>query len=96
MWECLAVRGLALRTLRHSSAVLGDNIYVYGGLLNRNPSSDLMVLNTGLQNPAFKSMTSSFFLAVVVCFLCVTMTSFLLVALTWTPVKTSGQLPPAL
>lgn len=54
MWKCLAVKGLALRTLRHSSAVVGDNIYVYGGLLNGNPTSDLMVLNTGLQNPALK------------------------------------------
>ncbi|XP_029693998.1 kelch domain-containing protein 3-like isoform X5 [Takifugu rubripes] len=46
IWECLAVRGVALTTLRHSSAVVGDNIYVYGGLLKGNPTNDLMVFNT--------------------------------------------------
>ncbi|XP_030290885.1 rab9 effector protein with kelch motifs [Sparus aurata] len=63
-WECLAIRGVALRSLRHSAAAVGDNIYVYGGILAGNPTSDLMVFNT--------------------------------VSLTWTPVKTSGLLPPAL
>ncbi|KAM9322313.1 uncharacterized protein KZ484_020534 [Pholidichthys leucotaenia] len=63
-WDCLAVGGVALRALRHSSAVIGDNIYVYGGMVDGNPTDDLMVCNT--------------------------------VSLTWTPVKTSGSLPPAL
>ncbi|KAM8744233.1 uncharacterized protein AB9X84_018278 isoform 1-T3 [Acanthopagrus schlegelii] len=63
-WECLAVRGVALRSLRHSAVAVGDNIYVYGGILGGNPTNDLMVFNT--------------------------------VSLTWTPVKTSGLLPPAL
>ncbi|GLD51789.1 rab9 effector protein with kelch motifs [Lates japonicus] len=63
-WECLAIGGVALRTLRHSSVAVGDNIYVYGGILGGNPADDLLVFNT--------------------------------VSLTWTPVKTSGSLPPAL
>ncbi|XP_041825479.1 rab9 effector protein with kelch motifs isoform X3 [Melanotaenia boesemani] len=63
-WECLATRGLALRALRNSSVAIGDNIYVYGGLLKGSPTDDLMVFNT--------------------------------VSLIWTPVKTSGSVPPAL
>ncbi|XP_037609013.1 rab9 effector protein with kelch motifs isoform X1 [Sebastes umbrosus] len=63
-WDCLAVGGVALRTLRHSSVAVGDNIYVYGGIVGGNPTDDLMVFNTA--------------------------------SLTWTPVKTSGSLPPAL
>ncbi|XP_045922425.1 rab9 effector protein with kelch motifs [Micropterus dolomieu] len=63
-WECLAVKGVALRSLRHSSVAVGDNIYVYGGILEGNPTNDLLVFNT--------------------------------VSFTWTPVKTSGSLPPAL
>lgn len=47
-WDCLTVGGVALRTLRHSSVAVGDNIYVYGGILGGNPTNDLMVFNTGL------------------------------------------------
>lgn len=46
-WDCSAVSGVALRTLRHSSVAVGDNIYVYGGLLEGRPTNDLMVFNTG-------------------------------------------------
>nr|XP_020456647.1 host cell factor 2-like [Monopterus albus] len=63
-WDSLATGGVALRTLRHSSAAVGENIYVYGGSLGGSPTNDLMVFNT--------------------------------VSLMWTPVKTSGSLPPAL
>ncbi|XP_071322896.1 rab9 effector protein with kelch motifs isoform X1 [Trachinotus anak] len=63
-WDCLAMGGVALRTLRHSSVAVGDNIYVYGGILGGSPVDDLLVFST--------------------------------VSLTWTPVKTSGSLPPAL
>ncbi|XP_072228179.1 uncharacterized protein [Leuresthes tenuis] len=63
-WECLATGGVAFRALRHSSVAIGDNIYMYGGILKGSPTDDLMVFNT--------------------------------VSLTWTPVKTSGSLPPAL
>ncbi|CAB1435445.1 unnamed protein product [Pleuronectes platessa] len=63
-WDCLATGGVAVRTLRHSSAAVGDNIYVYGGILGGNRTDDLLVFNT--------------------------------VSLSWTPVKTSGSLPPAL
>uniref|UniRef100_A0AAQ6IJ09 Uncharacterized protein n=1 Tax=Anabas testudineus TaxID=64144 RepID=A0AAQ6IJ09_ANATE len=63
-WDCLEIGGVALRTIRHSSVAIGDNIYVYGGLLGGSPTDDLMVFNT--------------------------------VSLIWTPVKTSGSLPPAL
>ncbi|XP_023265474.1 kelch domain-containing protein 3-like [Seriola lalandi dorsalis] len=63
-WDCLATGGVALRTLSHSSVAVGDNIYVYGGILGGSPIDDLLVFST--------------------------------VSLTWTPVKTSGSLPPAL
>lgn len=46
-WEKLDTGGVALKTLRHSSAALGDNIYVYGGILNGTPTDDLMMFNTG-------------------------------------------------
>lgn len=46
-WDCVAVRGVALQSLRHSSVVVGDNIYVYGGVLGGNPTNDLLVFNTG-------------------------------------------------
>lgn len=75
IWECLAVRGVALTTLRHSSAVVGDNIYVYGGLLKGNPTNDLMVFNTGIQHPTLESITCSS-LKITVCVLCVAMTFF--------------------
>ncbi|XP_075885405.1 uncharacterized protein LOC142890337 [Nelusetta ayraudi] len=45
-WDCCAVSGVALRTLRHSSVAVGDNIHVYGGLLEGRPTNDLMVFNT--------------------------------------------------
>ncbi|XP_066506409.1 rab9 effector protein with kelch motifs [Hoplias malabaricus] len=45
-WEKLVTGGVAMKTLRHSSAALGDNIYVYGGVLDGIPSDDLMMFNT--------------------------------------------------
>ncbi|XP_073334432.1 uncharacterized protein [Pagrus major] len=67
-WECLAIGGVALRSLRHSVVAVGDNIYVYGGILGGNPTSDLMVFNTvsltwtpvktgGLLPPALRGAT---------------------------------------
>uniref|UniRef100_A0A3Q2VSC2 Zmp:0000001301 n=1 Tax=Haplochromis burtoni TaxID=8153 RepID=A0A3Q2VSC2_HAPBU len=47
-WECLAVGGVALRALRHCSAAAGENIYVYGGAVEGNPTDDLVVFNTSL------------------------------------------------
>lgn len=49
-WEKLDTVGVALKTLRHSSAALGDNIYVYGGILDGTPTDDLMMFNTGQQH----------------------------------------------
>ena len=46
-WDCLAVGGVALRTLGHSAVAVGDSIYAYGGLQEGNPTDDLMVFNTG-------------------------------------------------
>ncbi|KAL2087696.1 hypothetical protein ACEWY4_016524 [Coilia grayii] len=46
-WEKLPVSGVPLRTLNHSSVAVGDNIYVYGGLLDGVPTDDLMMFNTG-------------------------------------------------
>uniref|UniRef100_UPI0037E875CC rab9 effector protein with kelch motifs n=1 Tax=Semicossyphus pulcher TaxID=241346 RepID=UPI0037E875CC len=45
-WDSLAVGGVALGTLRHSSVAVGDNIYVYGGTVGGNLTDDLMVFNT--------------------------------------------------
>eukprot|EP00064_Thunnus_orientalis_P006896 superscaffoldBa00000739_g6915 len=45
-WECLTTGGVTLKTLGHSSVAVGDNIYVYGGMLEGNPTDDLMVFNT--------------------------------------------------
>ncbi|ROL54997.1 Rab9 effector protein with kelch motifs [Anabarilius grahami] len=45
-WEKLLSAGVSLRTLRHSAAALGENIYVYGGILDGVPTDDLMMFNT--------------------------------------------------
>ncbi|XP_074547020.1 uncharacterized protein LOC141805730 [Halichoeres trimaculatus] len=45
-WDCLAVGGVALRTLKHSSVAVGDSIYVYGGIVGGSPTDDLLVFNT--------------------------------------------------
>ncbi|XP_072515267.1 uncharacterized protein [Salminus brasiliensis] len=45
-WEKLVTGGVSLRSLRHSSVALGDNIYVYGGILDGVPTDDLMMFNT--------------------------------------------------
>ncbi|KAL6472374.1 hypothetical protein MHYP_G00185620 [Metynnis hypsauchen] len=44
-WEKLVTGGVSLRTLRHSSAALGDNIYVYGGMVDGTPTDNLMMFN---------------------------------------------------
>ncbi|XP_059400813.1 uncharacterized protein zmp:0000001301 [Carassius carassius] len=46
MWEKLQTAGVCLRTLRHSAAALGDNIYVFGGILDSVSTDDLMMFNT--------------------------------------------------
>ncbi|XP_051972833.1 host cell factor 1 isoform X1 [Xyrauchen texanus] len=45
-WEKLHTGGVSLRSLRHSSAALGENIYVYGGILDGVATDDLMMFNT--------------------------------------------------
>ncbi|XP_033870076.3 rab9 effector protein with kelch motifs [Acipenser ruthenus] len=62
-WEKLKTSGRAVQSLKHSSDVVGENIYVFGGILKGNACDDLLVFNT--------------------------------VALTWTPVKTTGSVPSA-
>ncbi|KAG9353662.1 hypothetical protein JZ751_011784, partial [Albula glossodonta] len=62
-WENLKTSGVSLRALKHSSAAVGDNIYVFGGILDGIVRDDLLMFNT--------------------------------VSMTWTPIKTSGHLPPA-
>nr|XP_029134321.1 protein GLUTELIN PRECURSOR ACCUMULATION 3-like isoform X2 [Labrus bergylta] len=32
-WNCLAVGGVVVKTLKHSSVAVGDSIYVYGGIV---------------------------------------------------------------
>ncbi|XP_034048004.1 rab9 effector protein with kelch motifs [Thalassophryne amazonica] len=45
-WDSLVTGAVALRAVHHSSVAVGDNIYVYGGILEGNPTDDLMVFNT--------------------------------------------------
>ncbi|CAB1352132.1 unnamed protein product [Coregonus sp. 'balchen'] len=49
-WERLAKGGVSLRTIRHSSFAVGDNIYVYGGHQDGVPTDDLMMFNTASLN----------------------------------------------
>uniref|UniRef100_H3AJA2 Zmp:0000001301 n=1 Tax=Latimeria chalumnae TaxID=7897 RepID=H3AJA2_LATCH len=46
MWQKLITTGIAPQTLKHSSAVIGDNIYVFGGIRNGKVFDDLYVFNT--------------------------------------------------
>ncbi|XP_061837041.2 uncharacterized protein [Nerophis lumbriciformis] len=45
-WDYLTTGIVTVRTLRHSSVAVGDNIYVYGGTLAGTLTDDLMVFNT--------------------------------------------------
>ncbi|XP_034565078.1 rab9 effector protein with kelch motifs [Notolabrus celidotus] len=45
-WDRLVVGGVSVRTLRHSSVAVGDNVYVYGGIVGGSPTDDLLVFNT--------------------------------------------------
>lgn len=47
MWQKVAATGIAPQTLNHSSAAVGENIYVYGGTLCGKAVDDLHVFNTG-------------------------------------------------
>ncbi|XP_056322999.1 uncharacterized protein zmp:0000001301 [Danio aesculapii] len=49
-WEKLQSGGVSLRTLRHSAAALGENIYVYGGIVDGRATDDLMMFNTASLN----------------------------------------------
>ncbi|KAJ8339366.1 hypothetical protein SKAU_G00361520 [Synaphobranchus kaupii] len=62
-WDNLKAGGVSMRTLKHSSAAVGDNIYVFGGILDGVATDNLLMFNT--------------------------------VSMTWTPIKTTGFLPPA-
>ncbi|KAM7166653.1 kelch domain-containing protein 3-like isoform 2-T2 [Macrochelys suwanniensis] len=45
-WQKLKTNGIAPQTLRHSSAVIGENIYVYGGVRNGKAVDDLYMFST--------------------------------------------------
>nr|XP_056704506.1 uncharacterized protein LOC130476577 [Euleptes europaea] len=45
-WQKITTTGIAPQTLKHSSAVVGENIYVYGGILYGKAVDDLYMLNT--------------------------------------------------
>ncbi|KAJ8261222.1 hypothetical protein COCON_G00169450 [Conger conger] len=45
-WDNLKTGGVSMRTLKHSSAALGDNIYVFGGILDGVARDDLLMFNT--------------------------------------------------
>ncbi|XP_066473731.1 uncharacterized protein [Tiliqua scincoides] len=45
-WQKTTTTGLAPQTLNHSSAVVGENIYIFGGTLNGKAVDELHVFNT--------------------------------------------------
>ncbi|XP_059500993.1 uncharacterized protein zmp:0000001301 [Stegostoma tigrinum] len=45
-WEKLQINGIAPRTLNHSAALVGDNIFVFGGIQNEAVSDNLFIFNT--------------------------------------------------
>ncbi|KYO20664.1 tip elongation aberrant protein 1-like [Alligator mississippiensis] len=45
-WQKIKTTGVAPRTLRHSSAVVGENIYVYGGVHYGKTVDDLYMFST--------------------------------------------------
>ncbi|KAJ7335613.1 hypothetical protein JRQ81_013554 [Phrynocephalus forsythii] len=49
-WQKLTTNGIALQTLKHSSAVVGENIYIYGGIKSGKAVDDLYVFNTVSQS----------------------------------------------
>ncbi|EMP29533.1 hypothetical protein UY3_13343 [Chelonia mydas] len=51
-WQKVKTNGIAPQTLRHSSAVVGENIYVYGGVHYGKAVDDLYMFSTGVLNPA--------------------------------------------
>ncbi|XP_061466125.1 actin-fragmin kinase-like [Rhineura floridana] len=50
MWQKVTATGIAPQTLKHSSAVVGENIYVYGGKHCGKAVDDLHVFNTVSQS----------------------------------------------
>ncbi|XP_078533511.1 uncharacterized protein LOC144819544 [Lissotriton helveticus] len=49
-WQKLGTSGIAPRTLKHSSAVLGENIFVFGGIQHGKVFDDLFMFNTVSHN----------------------------------------------
>ncbi|XP_048360325.1 dynein alpha chain, flagellar outer arm-like [Sphaerodactylus townsendi] len=45
-WQKVTTTGIAPQTLKHRSAVVGENIYVHGGMLYGKTVDDLYMLNT--------------------------------------------------
>ncbi|XP_043569633.1 acyl-CoA-binding domain-containing protein 4 isoform X1 [Chiloscyllium plagiosum] len=45
-WEKLQINGIAPCTLNHSAALVGDNIFVFGGIQNGAVSDNLFMFNT--------------------------------------------------
>ncbi|GCB81536.1 hypothetical protein scyTo_0023004, partial [Scyliorhinus torazame] len=45
-WEKLQINGIAPCTLNHSAALVGDNIFIFGGIQNGTVSDDLFMFNT--------------------------------------------------
>ncbi|XP_067838423.1 rab9 effector protein with kelch motifs [Heptranchias perlo] len=45
-WEKLQINGIAPSTLNHSAALVGDNVFVFGGIQNGAVSDDLFMFNT--------------------------------------------------
>uniref|UniRef100_W5MVX0 Zmp:0000001301 n=1 Tax=Lepisosteus oculatus TaxID=7918 RepID=W5MVX0_LEPOC len=45
-WEKLKTGGVSLKSLKHSAVTVGDNIYVFGGILDGTPKDDLLMFST--------------------------------------------------
>ncbi|XP_066567722.1 uncharacterized protein LOC136755167 [Amia ocellicauda] len=45
-WERMRTSGRSVRSLGHSAAAVGDNIYVFGGIVDGVPGDDLLMFNT--------------------------------------------------
>lgn len=46
-WELCPTQGHQPKALGHSTAVIGDTLYIFGGIYRGNASNALHMLNTG-------------------------------------------------
>ena len=46
-WELCPTQGRQPKVLGHSTAVVGDTLYIFGGIYHGNATNALYMLNTG-------------------------------------------------